>query len=50
MSVGRFEYNLALGHKRATAVKEALVAGGVSSANAKTISFGKEKPYISSGG
>jgi outer membrane protein OmpA-like peptidoglycan-associated protein len=30
--------------KRANAVKETLVAGGVSSANVKTISFGKEKP------
>jgi peptidoglycan-associated lipoprotein len=41
---GSIEYNLALGDKRAHAVKEALAAGGVSSANVKTISFGKEKP------
>lgn len=44
MSVGRLNYNLALGDKRASAVKETLLAGGVSSANVKTISFGKEKP------
>jgi peptidoglycan-associated lipoprotein len=30
--------------KRANAVEGTLVAGGVSSANVKTISFGKEKP------
>jgi peptidoglycan-associated lipoprotein len=41
---GSIEYNLALGDKRANAVKEMLLAGGVSSANVKTISFGKEKP------
>jgi peptidoglycan-associated lipoprotein len=41
---GSIEYNLALGDKRANAVKEMLVAAGVSSANVKTISFGKEKP------
>ncbi len=41
---GSIEYNLALGDKRANAVKEMLVAGGVSSANVKTISYGKEKP------
>jgi peptidoglycan-associated lipoprotein len=44
---GSIEYNLALGDKRANAVKEMLVAGGVSSANVKTISFGKEKPVCS---
>lgn len=31
MSVGRLNYNLALGDKRASAVKETLLAGGVSS-------------------
>ncbi|MGB9434696.1 MAG: peptidoglycan-associated lipoprotein Pal [Candidatus Acidiferrum sp.] len=41
---GSIEYNLALGDKRANAVKENLVAGGVSSANIKTMSYGKEKP------
>ena len=41
---GSIEYNLALGDKRANTVKQMLVAGGVSSANVKPISFGKEKP------
>jgi len=41
---GSTEYNLALGDKRAYAVKENSAAGGVSSANIKTMSYGKEKP------
>jgi peptidoglycan-associated lipoprotein len=41
---GSIEYNIALGDKRANAVKERLVAAGISSANVKTISYGKEKP------
>ena len=41
---GSIEYNIALGDKRANAVKEMLVAGGVTSENVKTISLGKEKP------
>lgn len=41
---GSTEYNLALGDKRANAVKEMLVAGGVRSTNIKTMSYGKEKP------
>ena len=44
---GSIEYNLALGDRRANAVKEMLVAGGVSSANIKTMSYGKEKPACS---
>lgn len=42
---GSIEYNIALGDKRANAVKEMLVAAGISSANIKTISYGKEKPF-----
>jgi len=41
---GSIEYNLALGDMRANAVKEILVASGVSPANVKTLSYGKEKP------
>jgi peptidoglycan-associated lipoprotein len=44
---GSTEYNLALGDSRATAVKNALVQGGVSAQNVKTISYGKEKPFCS---
>ncbi|MDQ8022970.1 MAG: peptidoglycan-associated lipoprotein Pal [Moraxellaceae bacterium] len=41
---GSSEYNLALGQKRADAVKSGLVALGVSAGQIETISFGKEKP------
>jgi peptidoglycan-associated lipoprotein len=41
---GTREYNLALGARRANAVKEYLVSLGVSSARIDTISYGKERP------
>ena len=44
-SRGSTEYNLALGDQRASSVKNALVAGGVSASRIKTISYGKEKPF-----
>ncbi len=42
---GSTDYNIALGDKRASAVKNALTAGGVSASRIKTISYGKEKPF-----
>ncbi len=42
---GSTEYNLALGDQRASSVKNALVAAGVSASRIKTISYGKEKPF-----
>jgi peptidoglycan-associated lipoprotein len=41
---GTREYNLALGERRATAVKNFLVALGVDSNRIATISYGKERP------
>ncbi len=41
---GTREYNLALGERRATAVKNYLVTLGISSARVSTISYGKERP------
>jgi peptidoglycan-associated lipoprotein len=41
---GTREYNLALGARRASAVKEYLVSLGVSSGRLDTISYGKERP------
>ena len=41
---GTHEYNLALGARRANAVREFLVAQGVSGARIETLSYGKEKP------
>jgi len=44
---GTREYNLALGARRANAVKEYLVSLGVAAARVDTISYGKEKPICS---
>ena len=41
---GSREYNLALGQKRADAVKQMMVLSGAPSANIETVSFGEEKP------
>ena len=42
---GTSDYNLALGERRAEAVKRYLTNLGVSKTNISTISFGKEKPF-----
>ena len=42
---GSTEYNLALGDRRATAVKQYLVSLGVSADRLSTVSFGKEKSF-----
>jgi len=44
---GTNEYNLALGEKRANAVKNYLIANGVVPARISTISYGEEKPLCS---
>lgn len=41
---GTREYNIALGERRAIAVKNFLIEQGVSSSRITTISFGKERP------
>ena len=41
---GTREFNLALGARRANAVKEFLVAQGVAAARLETVSYGKERP------
>src|SRR5262252_1777676 len=43
---GTREYNLALGERRATAVKKMLVALGVAANRVSTISYGKERPAV----
>jgi peptidoglycan-associated lipoprotein len=43
---GTREYNLALGERRATAVKNYLVADGIGADRIKTISYGKERPAV----
>jgi peptidoglycan-associated lipoprotein len=42
---GSTEYNLALGDRRANAVKNALIQAGLAASRVKTISYGKEKPF-----
>jgi len=42
---GSEEYNLALGVSRAEALKQTLAKDGVNTAQVKTISYGKEKPF-----
>ena len=43
---GTREYNLALGERRANAVRNYLVAQGVDPNRIQTISYGKERPEI----
>ena len=47
---GGREYNLALGQKRAEAVRRALGLLGVSDAQVEAVSFGKEKPAVTGSG
>ncbi len=43
---GTREYNLALGERRAQAVKNVLVAMGIPAGRISTISYGKERPAV----
>ncbi len=43
---GTREYNLALGDRRANATKDYLASLGVDPAKLKTISYGKERPFV----
>lgn len=43
---GTREYNLALGERRANAVKRYLVSSGIPAGRIKTVSFGKERPAV----
>ena len=44
---GTREYNLALGDRRATAVRDYLLAKGLNSARIRTVSYCKERPAVS---
>jgi peptidoglycan-associated lipoprotein len=46
---GTREYNLALGDRRANAVRDYLVAQGIPSARIRTVSYGKERPVVLGG-
>jgi outer membrane protein OmpA-like peptidoglycan-associated protein len=43
-SIGTAEYNLALGDRRANAVKDYLVSRGISADRFRTVSYGEERP------
>lgn len=43
---GSVEYNMALGTKRAEALKKHLVTSGVNPDNVDTVSYGKERPVV----
>ena len=43
-NIGTAEYNLALGERRATAVREYLTSNGVSADRLQTVSYGEERP------
>lgn len=43
---GTREYNLALGERRANAVKQYLVSQGIAADRVSTISYGKERPAV----
>ena len=45
---GSAEYNIALGEKRAMAVRDALILQGVNSAQISIVSYGEEKPSCTS--
>jgi peptidoglycan-associated lipoprotein len=43
---GTEEYNLALGERRADAVRDYLVAEGITADRISTISYGKDRPFV----
>ncbi len=43
---GTAEYNLALGERRAKAVRDYLVAAGIEGGRVRTVSYGKERPFV----
>ena len=43
---GTREYNLALGERRADAVKNYLLSSGISASRVSTVSYGKERPAV----
>lgn len=49
-SRGSIEYNLALGERRANSVKSYMASLGIAASRMNTISYGKEKPLVSSEG
>jgi len=43
-NIGTSEYNLALGERRATSVRDYLVSRGINANRLQTVSYGEERP------
>jgi len=43
---GSTEYNLALGERRAKAIRDYLAAAGIEPGRMRTVSYGKERPFV----
>ncbi|MBI3263202.1 MAG: OmpA family protein [Acidobacteria bacterium] len=43
-NIGTAEYNLALGERRSTAVRDYLTSHGIDASRLRTVSYGEEKP------
>ena len=48
-NIGTAEYNLALGERRATAVRDYLASRGIGAARLRTVSYGEERPKFDNG-
>jgi outer membrane protein OmpA-like peptidoglycan-associated protein len=48
-NIGTAEYNLALGERRATAVRDYLAARGIGANRLRTVSYGEERPKFDNG-
>ena len=48
-SIGTAEYNVALGDRRATIVRDYLVNRGVAAGRLQTVTFGEERPIADNG-
>ena len=48
-SIGTIEYNLALGERRANAVRDYLVTRGIAAMRLRTVSYGEERPIADNG-
>ena len=48
-NIGTSEYNLALGERRATAVRDYLVSRGIAADRLRTVSYGEEQPKYDNG-
>jgi outer membrane protein OmpA-like peptidoglycan-associated protein len=48
-NIGTAEYNLALGERRATAVREYLTSRGIGANRLRTVSYGEERPKFDNG-